>query len=463
MSSDTERGPRVDAARRAALRIIIEVDRDGAYANLVAPQSLHDHGLHGRDAAFATELAFGTLRKQGWYDSVLVACLSRPLADVEVDLQCILRMGAHQLLSMRVPDHAAVDTSCELARIGRGAAGKGRAGFVNAVLRKVAVHDERGWQESLDILGDDPAALAARYAHPLWIVRALSDALGRRRDELTALLEADNEPARPVLVARPGRITREDLLADPQLAGELEPTVMSPWGAALVAGAPSDIPEVRSGVVGVQDEGSQLIALALSRASVDGEESAWLDLCAGPGGKAALLEGLADSAGATLTALDQHPHRADLVRRSLVLPTSIVVTDDGREHDWAGQSFDRVLVDVPCTGLGALRRRPEARWRKTPQDLAELAPVQRALLDAAIDVTRPGGVIAYVTCSPHPAETDLVVSDVLRRRNDVHQEDARSLLPEVSDCGEGPAVQLWPHRHGTDAMYLAILRKDGSN
>jgi len=447
----------IDAARRAALRIIEGVEVDGAYANLIAPQMLHEFGLHGRDAAFATELAFGTLRRQGWYDSILAACVSRPLSEVEADLRCILRMGAHQLLSMRVPDHAAVDTSCELARMGKGGAGKPRAGFVNAVLRKVAARSQEEWQVELGCTGDDLESLAARHAHPVWIARAFADSLGTRRTELESLLEANNAPARPVLVARPGRITRAGLLAEPDLA----PTDLSPIGAVLLDGAPSDLPVVRSGEAGVQDEGSQLVALALSRAQVLGVEHDWLDLCAGPGGKAALLEGLAAEHGARLTAVELHPHRAELVRRSLARDDSTVLVGSGTEQAFGSPGFDRVLVDVPCTGLGALRRRPEARWRKKPADLAELAPVQRELLGAAIDATRPGGVIAYVTCSPHLAETDFVISDVLKRRSDVVQEDAHPLLPEVSDCGEGLAVQLWPHRHGTDAMFLAILRKGG--
>jgi 16S rRNA (cytosine967-C5)-methyltransferase len=240
---------------------------------------------------------------------------------------------------------------------------------------------------------------------------------------------------------------------------DIEPAPLSPLAGVLIKGAPGDLPDVRSGVVGVQDEGSQLVALALTRAAIEGSETAWLDMCAGPGGKAAILEGIALERGAQLTAVEQHSHRADLVAHSLHSSRSHVITGDASTRPWGEQLFDRVLVDVPCTGLGALRRRPESRWRRSPEDLAALAPIQRQLLNAAIDATRSGGVIGYVTCSPHLAETEFVVSDVLRKRTDVTQEDARTLLPEVSDCGEGLAVQLWPHRHGTDAMFLAVLRK----
>ncbi len=447
---------RVDAPRRAALQILREVRSNGAYANIAATSVLAEFGLFGKDAAFTTELAFGTLRLQGWYDLVLTACVSRDWNDVQNDLKDILRMGAHQILDMRVPDHAAVDTSCELARdAGDPSGAKGRAGFVNAVLRKVIARDGSEWISHLKLEGNDLRSLAARTSHPEWVARALADSLGERRAELGALLEADNAPARPVLVARPGRISVAELLE----MEDIEPASLSPLAGILTKGAPGDLPDVRTGVIGVQDEGSQLVALALTRAQVEGPETAWLDMCAGPGGKAAILEGIALDRGAELTAVEQHRHRADLVAHSLHSARSHVITGDASARPWGEQLFDRVLVDVPCTGLGALRRRPESRWRRTPEDLAALAPVQRQLLNSAIDATRSGGVIGYVTCSPHLAETEFVVSDVLRKRDDVFQEDARLLLPEVSDCGDGLSVQLWPHRHGTDAMFLAVLRK----
>ena len=380
---------RVDASRRAALQILREVRSNGAYANISATSVLAEYGLLGKDAAFTTELAFGTLRLQGWYDLVLASCIARDWTDVQNDLKDILRMGAHQILDMRVPDHAAVDTSCELARdAGEPGGAKGRAGFVNAVLRKVIALDTKQWQAKLKLDGEDLRSLAARTSHPEWVARALADSLGTRRSELADLLEADNAPARPVLVARPGRISVDELLD----MDDIEPALLSPLAGVL-------------------------------------------------------------------TAVEQHRHRADLVAHSLHSSRSHVITGDATAQPWGSQKFDRVLVDVPCTGLGALRRRPESRWRRTPEDLAALAPIQRQLLNAAIDATRPGGVIGYVTCSPHLAETEFVVADVLRKRSDVVQEDARPLLPEVTDCGEGPAVQLWPHRHGTDAMFLAILRK----
>jgi 16S rRNA (cytosine967-C5)-methyltransferase len=224
---------------------------------------------------------------------------------------------------------------------------------------------------------------------------------------------------------------------------------------------------VARGRAGVQDEGSQLVALALAAADVDGRDERWLDLCAGPGGKAALLGALAGARGARLLAAERQPHRSALVRSGTAAVGAGmlgVVTADGRRPAWAKESFDRVLVDAPCSGLGALRRRPESRWRRTPADVRDLVPLQRDLLGSALDSVRSGGVVAYVTCSPVLAETVGVVSDVLAARDDVRLEDAAPLFPDVPDLhAEQMAlpgtVQLWPHRQGTDAMFFALLRK----
>jgi len=446
-----------DRPRSAALEVLRAVREDDAYANLVLPSVIHGFGLTGRDAAFATEIAYGTLRMRGWYDAILAECIDRPLDRVEPVLLDVLRMGVHQLLAMRVPDHAAVDSSCALAREqGARPGAAARAGFVNAVLRRVARRDVAAWEVHLrgDRADDDVEWLATRWSHPTWIVRALRDALGPARGELAALLQSDDEAARPSLVARPGRMAPEELLALP----EVVPGRWSPLAATLVDGTPDALACIRDGRAGVQDEGSQLVALALARAAVADDAGRWLDMCAGPGGKAALLDGLARESGGRLTAVEQHPHRAALVETALG-PDGVVIVGDARHAPWGEGAFDRVLVDAPCTGLGALRRRPESRWRRSPSDLAALGATQRDLLRAALEAVRPGGVVAYVTCSPHLAETEFVVSDVIRGRDEIVLEDARALLPGVPDLGEGPTVQLWPHRHGTDAMFLALLRR----
>lgn len=443
------RGP-----RGAAYDLLHAVAADDAYANLVWPTIVDRAGLDARDSGFATELAYGTLRWRGLYDAVLQSCVDRPLEQLDGRVLDLLRLGCHQVLAMRVPAHAAVAESVTLTRQ---VAGEGPAKLVNAVLRRVVEGGDRDQWIARVAPGDDAAAVAMATSHPQWIVNAFAQALAVHRGSadpqgLRALLDADNEPARPTLVARD--ITAAQLHRLPGVA----PGRWSPRSATLEEGRPEDLAGVRSGAIGVQDEGSQLVALALAAAPLEGRDTAWVDLAAGPGGKAALLARLAAERGGHLIAVEPHAHRAELVRRSLPPGGHEVRVADGR-HALPPESADRVLVDAPCTGLGALRRRPESRWRRSPSDLATLGPLQRELLNAALDGTRPGGVVLYSTCSPHVAETDLVVRDVLRRRQDVVQEDVRALLPGVPDLGPGPSARLWPHLHGTDGMYLALLRK----
>lgn len=434
----SERRRPVDRPRRAALDVLTAVRVDGAYANLVLPQVLRKHRLEGRDAALATELASGVIRMQGLYDPVIDACLSKPR--LQAPVRDVLRLGVHQLLSMRVPDHAAISTSVDLVRA---TVGQGPAGLVNAVLRKVAGRDLAAWVAEVapDRAADLHGHLAIAHSHPRWVVEALAEALGGD-DELEALLAADNAAPRVTLVARPGLVEVSELEA----AGATR-TSLSPYAAVLAGGDPATVPAVAEGRAGVQDEGSQLVALAMADAPIAGRDQRWLDLCAGPGGKAALLAALAAQRGAHLVAHERQPHRAALVASALraVPPGTVdVVAGDGARPAWTPGTFDRVLVDAPCSGLGALRRRPESRWRRSLGDVEGLVHLQKVLLDSAIDSVRPGGVVVYATCSPVLAETSGVVASVLARRDDTEEVDR---------------FQLWPHREGTDAMFAATLRR----
>ncbi|AXI80746.1 RsmB/NOP family class I SAM-dependent RNA methyltransferase [Peterkaempfera bronchialis] len=464
------RRPKKDAARMVAFEALRAVDERDAYANLVLPALLREaerkSGLDRRDAALATELVYGALRLQGTYDAVIAACVDRPLREVDPPVLDVLVLGAHQLLGTRIPSHAAVSATVELARV---VLGDGRAKFVNAVLRRIAARDLDAWLDEVAPPYDqDPEDhLAIVHSHPRWVVSALWDSLGRwqpdasGRSGVEELLAADNARPEVTLVARPGRSTAAELRdALPEEA--TEPGLWSPYAVRLAEGGdPGELDAVRENRAGVQDEGSQLVATALAAAPLDGPDRLWLDGCAGPGGKAALLAALAAQRGAALVASEKQPHRARLVARALDGNPGpyTVIAADGTRPAWRPGSFDRVLVDVPCSGLGALRRRPEARWRRRPDDLAAFGPLQRGLLRTALDAARPGGVVGYATCSPHLAETRAVVDDVLRGRTDAEWIDARPLLPDLPGLGEGPDVQLWPHLHGTDAMYLALLRR----
>mgnify|MGYP002711901731 FL=1 len=440
-----------DAAREATFEVLVRVHRDGAFANLTLPAVLRERKVTGRDAAFATELTYGTLRNLGVLDAVIGENASRGTDRMALEVLTALRMGAYQLLYTRVEDHAAVDTSVRLVE----AAGQEKAkGFVNGVLRSIARTPAEEWLNTLE--PEDPlAALAFRHAHPVWIAESMRTALGSRDDELEAALEADS--ARPVvhLVARPGEISAEELA----LITGGEEGRYSPYAVYLPEGDPGQLQPVRDGLTAVQDEGSQVIARAVTEVPVENDQGRWLDLCAGPGGKAALMGALASIDGAVVDAVEVSPHRAELIRKTVRDLPVRVHTADGRRPGLE-PGYDRALVDAPCSGLGALRRRPEARWTKHEDDIAVLTVLQRELLTSALDLVKPGGVVVYSTCSPDVRETRGVVDAVLAGGG-VEELDAGQYAAGMDDVGDEPSVQMWPHRHGTDAMFFAVLRKLG--
>lgn len=447
------------SARRVAYDALLAVDDDDAYANLVLPQLLRKSQLSARDAALATELTYGTLRMLGWYDAVIDQASSRDFDRIDPSVLRVLRLGAHQLLTMRTSAHAAVSEMVTLSRqVGVGSA----SGFVNAALRRISERTDEEWRELAAESLDADEARATLSSHPEWIVAEFERSLAHlgREAELDALLASDNANPAVNLALLPG--------FDHPGADEWTPNTYSPVGAKLDRGNPAEATQASG--VRVQDEGSQLAALALSRVRLGGSGERWLDVCAGPGGKAALLAAEARLHDAELTTNEVSAHRAELVRAALLpINTAIEVrVGDGRDYPLADERFDRILLDAPCTGLGALRRRPEARWRKHPADLEELATLQRELIDVALASLAPGGVLAYVTCSPAMAETVDQVQRVVQS-GAATLLDTATLLDEVAlqplDArveiagSSGSAVQLWPQQHGTDAMFIALLTR----
>ena len=447
----------VQPARRIALDVILAVRDSDAYANLLLPVRLERAKLNTADAGLATELTYGTLRRQGYYDAVIAIAAGRPVEKIDPAILDVLRLACHQLLSMRVAQHAAVDESVQLAKtVGSNSA----VGFVNGVLRTITRTPVDEWHTRVlkGISGDE--ALAVDSSHPLWIVRAFKQALAaeRRESELGELLDADNVAPRVSITALPGYATVDEI--------DAYASPFSPIAATLDGGDPLQLPAVREGRARVQDEGSQLAALALSRARPVEKGEQWLDLCAGPGGKAALLTAEARQGGAIMTANELVPARAQLVRNALAVfenPPEVWEEDGTTIGDRYPNAFDRILLDAPCTGLGALRRRPEARWRKVPRDVAQLSGLQAALLNSALKALKPGGILAYVTCSPHLAETKVIVEGALKKWPSVSRVDTKAVLDTVTnnplDLPETDSVQLWPHRHGTDAMFIQLLTK----
>ncbi|MEB4616256.1 RsmB/NOP family class I SAM-dependent RNA methyltransferase [Leucobacter sp. M11] len=459
-------GQRTVSPRTVAYEVLRDVDESDAYANLVLAQRIRSAGLAGLDAAFVTELVGGTLRNRGRYDRIIELAAGRDITEIDPTPRTVLRLGVHQLLGMRVSDHAAVNESVELQRrVGTQSA----SGFVNGVLRRVSRLEAEAWFDEIDEHAESAdQALAQVYSHPEWIIRAMRTALRQegREDELLALLVANNASPEVNLALLPG--LTEPGFEMPEGVSVVGP---APTGAVLDGGNPGRVVGAGrgypAGALRVQDQGSQLAALALSRARPIEAGERWLDLCAGPGGKTALLGAEARLAGGSVRANELAPHRAALVRDAVraVADTVEVVSHDGRSDEaYAGERYDRILVDAPCTGLGALRRRPEARWRKQPEDVPGLTRLQGELLDAAVAHLKPGGLLAYVTCSPHPAETRVVVDRMLGRNPGLEELSARDALAPVTRGGaldlggDTPSVQLWPHRHGTDAMFIALFR-----
>jgi 16S rRNA (cytosine967-C5)-methyltransferase len=361
---------------------------------------------------------------------------------------------------MRSPPHAAINETVNLIRA---VAGEKAVGFANGVLRRVS---EKSFEQWIDIAEQKVTSktefLSIQYSHPEWIVRALTQALAvdGLSEDIEDLLATNNHPAFVNLVALPGLsevddFTNEDIRANP----------FSPFGFSIDSGNPGDIPEIRSGLARVQDEGSQIAAMALVAFKDVKDTETWLDMCAGPGGKAALLAALASQAGANLVANEVQEHRAKLVDQALRPFNDVEVTVlDGRTiGELTPDTYDRIIVDAPCSGLGALRRRPEARWRKSSEDLKTLTQLQFELLESAAKALKSGGSLLYVTCSPHVSETTAII-DKAQRVLGLKVLDLTTVLNAKFMDNSLPkgrkTVQLYTHRDNTDCMFMAMLTKD---
>lgn len=430
---------RIDNPRLLAFEVLAEVGLQGAYSNLILPKALSESILEANDRALATELVYGTLRMQGWHDHFISAASDRSLEQIDPKALIVLRLGTHQLKQMRVPSHAAIYESVELAKK---VVGKSTASFVNAILRKIDSLDF----EQLSKPTQEYARLALEYSHPEWIVSSYFDSL-KNSSDVISLLQANNNPAKPTLIAWPGLAAQGELLEAGALA------IATSSVAATFDGNPGDIAAIRERRAGVQDLGSQLVVEKFYDQFKPNLR--WLDLCAGPGGKAAYLSALLKRDGGSLLANEISNERAKLV--SQVMHHGEVNICDGRSMPDELGKFDRILLDAPCTGIGALRRRPEVRWRRNIQDLKNLTQLQSELLESATRLLSPGGIIAYVTCSSHQAETKFQIRSFLKQ----HSNFTRIPVQDERADIDGD-LQLWPHRDGTDAMFLSLLKSQES-
>jgi 16S rRNA (cytosine967-C5)-methyltransferase len=335
----------ISDARLLAFEALIEVEENGAYSNLLLPKLLSKSDLSRVDRAFASELVYGSLRLKAKHDLYISKASTRSLLEIDTKVLLVLRLGVHQLKEMRVPSHAAINETVNLAKK---VAGRSTGGFVNALLRKI---DELS-MDDLALPTEVQSKLATEYSHPEWIVSSYFDSL-KIQNEVEELLRANNLPARPTLIAWPGRSTQSELVEAG--AKKVEGSAV----AATYDGDPGDIDAIRQRRAGVQDLGSQFVVEKFLQTYQPGLR--WLDLCAGPGGKAAYLSSYINLHEGELIANEISSERAKLVGQ--VLEKSKVINEDGRNLPNEIGYFDRILIDAPCTGIGALRRRPEVRWK----------------------------------------------------------------------------------------------------
>ena len=446
--------------RRAAFDILLRIEKDRSYADILIDHEFSLGELHGPDRGLLTELVYGILRRRGTLDH-MVNQFSRQKADkLERNVLILLRLGLYQALFLdRIPVSAAVNETVKLAKVLAPRA----SGMINAVLRRA--DRERGEIRYPDRQAEPVAFLAARHSHPFWMIRQWIDQLGF--DEAESLAVAMSEPPPLTLRTNTLRISREDLLARLASAAITAiPAHFSADGLNVTTRVPlAALNEFREGLCTIQDESSQLAAILL--APLPGETV--LDICAAPGGKTTHLSQLMKNRGAIL-ACDSTPRKLALIEETarrlgmdiittVALDATIPLTQ-GPSQLMEGKRFDRLLVDAPCSGLGVLRRNPDGKWRKTPADILELTIRQKAILGNSADLLKDGGTLLYATCSTTREENEEVVTDFLSKRPDFVLEDLRSHFPEFAELfTESGCYRSWPHRHGMDGFFAARLRK----
>jgi len=440
--------------RQAACTVLLRIQKDGSFADQLIDRELANSALSGPDRGLFAELVFGVLRRQGTLDHILTGLLNQPLARLDPVVLVLLRLGLYQLVYLdRIPESAAVNESVNLAKQALPRA----SGLVNAVLRNYLRHKDT-------VAFPDPAAapaasIAARHSHPVWLVKQWFSQLGEQETEILA--EASSRQAPLTLRANTLRISRDELMERFIANGiEASPCTFSPHGI-LVEGRHHipGLPGFREGLFVVQDEASQLAAILLD--PQPGERL--LDACAAPGGKATHLAQLMGNCG-ELTAMDRAASKLPLIRETAErLGISIIRTRAGDLLDRglaAPDSFDRILLDAPCSGLGVIRRNPESKWRLTPEDIARLAATQKALLTNAFRMLKPGGGLLYSTCSTAVEEDESVVEDFVSRNRDCVLEDLSEIFPAFKALFTPRGMlRTWPHRYVMDGFFAARLRK----
>jgi len=447
------------SARELALKVLELVEEEDAYANLALNQVLEEYRPGKLDRAFATELTYGTLRSLNTLDWVLAQFIKKPLKSQTAAIRNILRLGVYQLMFMdRVPPSAVCNEGAEMARRH---GNPGSVGFVNGVLRNIS---RRAKEIKFPEIGHNPIEhISLRYSHPPWLVERWLRQFGP--EETISLCRANNEPAPNTVRTNTLKLTRAGLAARLKEDGlTVRETVYAPEGLNIEGFfSLGSLAAFKEGLFQVQDESSMLACRTL----MPRPGTRVLDSCGAPGGKTTHLAQLMENQGEIL-AVDIHPHKLKLIHENCSrLGINIVegLAGDARElpeklRGWA----DFVLVDAPCTGLGVLRRRPDARWRKKPDQLPAIVQLQAEILTSAARCLKAGGVLVYSTCTVTHEENLGQIADFLNRHPDFVLEDLTPFLPEGLDCEKtmaGGYLQILPHRHGMDGFFISRMRKKG--
>ncbi|WP_340009597.1 16S rRNA (cytosine(967)-C(5))-methyltransferase RsmB [Paenibacillus sp. FSL K6-0276] len=440
-----------------ALDILVKVEQQGAYSNLLLNSSLQKSALSREDVGLVTELVYGSISRMNTLDYVLEGFVSKGIAKLQSWVRNLLRLSLYQIMYLdRIPSHAAVN---EAVNIAKKKGHQGISGMVNGVLRSVLRAGD------LPVIPDglsQAQRISIQYSHPLWLVERWITEYGV--DTAEAICAANNEPPAVSVRVNTTMISREALLSQMKEQGlQASASEVSPYGIVVKGGGNLALSSwYRDGYLSVQDESSMLVAEAV--APEPGMRV--LDCCAAPGGKTAHMGELMKDEG-HIFANDLHPHKAKLISdQSARLGLDCVVTGSSDalelEHTLEHNSFDRILLDAPCSGLGVIRRKPDLKWRKRPEDVTSVASLQGQLLQSVSKLLKPGGILVYSTCTTEQTENSEVVAAFLKQNPDFTSVTFASPLwdrMEGTALAEGEGIQLLPHHYGSDGFYISRLQR----
>jgi 16S rRNA (cytosine967-C5)-methyltransferase len=440
--------------RQAACETLLRIRKEGGFADRLIDSELSNGILVGPDRGLYAELVFGVLRRQGTLDHILQQLLEKPMVELDPLALVILRIGLYQLTCLdRIPESAAVNESVNLAKL----ITPGTSGLINAVLRNYL--RRRDTISFPDMAANPAAAIAARHSQPEWLAEQWIAQLGVA--EAQQLAEASSQQPPLTLRVNTLRSDRSRLLQEFEKQGiEAAPCRFSPDGITLAGRhTVSALPGFEAGLFAVQDEASQLAGQLLG---AEPGERVW-DACCAPGGKTCHIAQIMDDRG-ELVATDISRSKLILVQDSLrrlgIGSVSTAVADLHQPDTFPDGNFDRILLDAPCSGLGVIRRNPEAKWRLFSGDITRLAAVQKTLLKNAATRLKQGGTLLYSTCSTSEAENELVVEDFLLHNPGFMLEDLNDLFPQWSQLIAFYGMfRVWPHRHGMDGFFAARIRR----